>query len=391
MTIHAVDAGGASYSPLVCYALKGLENCWLAEHGCWSHCYHLDGRPQPNQSIPESDVFYSLNVLLGMSRLTGRDRLPYDIKATLERCSLRLLTLPVRTYAFGMALWASAELRLELPLKVESHIHALLSERRNWQGFTAQDIGMLLTGLSAQFAAGNRRGEHLLRPLFDFMVENYTSSTGLFYNSPGGWRRSFASFATQTYLTIACYNVAGVLKNERALALAAACVHKLISLQGPQGEWPWFYHVPSGKVVDFYEVYSVHQDGMAPAFLEHAERHGLPGARKALVRGFEWIYGANQLCQSMLRPEVGMIVRSHVRKGEIDSKVQRLVRSSWNALAGSSQGLTAPSQLTLRLECRSYHLGWVLWSFGARHDLPSITHAKALVEPRVADMLPSLH
>jgi hypothetical protein len=56
-------------SPLVRYALRGLERCWLSEHGCWSHIYHLDGRASPNESLRRSDVFYTLNVLLGMSRI----------------------------------------------------------------------------------------------------------------------------------------------------------------------------------------------------------------------------------------------------------------------------------------------------------------------------------
>jgi hypothetical protein len=390
MTVHSSTQQIGSFSPLISIALRGLDNCWMPELGRWSHCYHLDGRKPPNQSIPESDVFYSLNVLLGISRLSGRDRLGYDIKATFERCARSLLELPVKKYAFGMALWAGGDLKLELPAELESHIHDLLADRRNWSSFRAQDIGMLLTGLSVQVNAGNRRGESLIRPLFHYMVENYSSPSGLFYDSPTSWRRRFASFATQTYLTIACYNVSGLLKDDRPLALANACVKKLISLQGPQGEWPWFYHVPTGKVVDFYEVYSVHQDGMAPAFLEHAERHGVPGARDALLRGFEWIYGANQIGQSMLRPQIGMIVRSQVRKSELNSKAKRLLRSSFHALVSRSQGLIDPSELTLRLECRSYHLGWVLWSFGARHDVPSITHNKALVEPHIAAMLPTL-
>lgn len=387
MTISSTMPQEHTFSPLISYALRGLDNCWMPELGRWSHCYHLDGRKSPNQSIPESDVFYSLNVLLGMSRLTGRDCLAYDIAAIFERCARLLLELPVQKYVFGMALWAGGELKLELPAEVEHHIHRLLADRRNWNHFRAQDIGMLINGLSAQIKSGNQRGKDLVRPLFDFMVENYSSPSGLFHDSPTSWRRSFASFAAQTYLTIACYNVSSILEGDRPLALANRCVRKLINLQGPQGEWPWFYHVPTGRVVDLYEVYSVHQDGMAPAFLEHAELHGVPGARDALTRSFEWIFGANQLGQSMLRPELGMIVRSQARKGEQNSKTKRLLRSCFRALVGPSQGTIDARNLTLRLECRSYHLGWILWSFGARNDVPSITHAKALVKPRPAPAL----
>ena len=31
-------------SPLVNYALRGLERCWLPRERRWSHIYHLDGR-----------------------------------------------------------------------------------------------------------------------------------------------------------------------------------------------------------------------------------------------------------------------------------------------------------------------------------------------------------
>src|SRR6266404_7033668 len=37
-------------SPLVDYALNGLQRCWMPEYGRWSHIYHLDGRSQPNVS-----------------------------------------------------------------------------------------------------------------------------------------------------------------------------------------------------------------------------------------------------------------------------------------------------------------------------------------------------
>src|SRR3954454_20360995 len=87
-------------SPLVNYALNGLERCWLSEHRRWSHIYHLDGRDSPNESIPGSDVFYTLNVLLGMSRVAG---IPagIDLPETFRRNVLQLTQLPVRKYAFG--------------------------------------------------------------------------------------------------------------------------------------------------------------------------------------------------------------------------------------------------------------------------------------------------
>src|SRR5437868_3634298 len=91
-------------APLIDYAVKGLEKCWLPRHRRWSHIYHLDGRAEPNESLPPSDVFYTLNVLLGLSRVS---RVPsdLDLRAIFEHNTSLLTRLPVAKYAFGMALW----------------------------------------------------------------------------------------------------------------------------------------------------------------------------------------------------------------------------------------------------------------------------------------------
>src|SRR5690242_18247716 len=84
-------------SPLVDYALKGLERCWLPQFGRWSHIYHLDDRAHPNESLPPSDVFYTLNVLLGLTRVP---HLPDTIRLaeTFERNVSHLTTMPVSKY-----------------------------------------------------------------------------------------------------------------------------------------------------------------------------------------------------------------------------------------------------------------------------------------------------
>jgi hypothetical protein len=361
-------------SPLVNYALSGLRRCWLREHGRWSHIYHLDGRDRSNESLPPSDVFYTLNVLLGMSRL---DEIPDSINVpAIFQCNVRQLTrMPVAKYAFGMALWAAAELELDMPEDVVRHLNPLLAQE-NWRDFRAQDLGMLLTGIVAQARKG-QKCSHLADLLYRFLSERYHSESGLFFDAASGFRRRFASFATQTYLTIACYHYGEFAGNAEAIAMANACTRKLIALQGPRGEWPWFFDARHGRVLDFYEVYSVHQYGMAPAFLECAERHGVQEARAALIKGFNWVFGENQLGRSMLIPKLQLSVRSQVRKSELHTKNKRMLRAVGNVSLGRSSTLIDPAEVCLRLECRSYELGWILWSFGRRSDLSQLTHHQA--------------
>ncbi|MGN6284157.1 MAG: hypothetical protein ACTHM2_03295 [Afipia sp.] len=366
-------------SPLVNYALSGLQRCWMPEHGRWSHIYHLDGRAQPNQSIPHSDVFYTLNVLLGLSRLKV---IPdsIDVPEIFARNVSQLTMLPVAKYAYGMALWSSAELHLDIPGFVVSRIEELLSDQGSWRHLRAQDLGMLLTGAVAQVRAGEKRWLAYAHMLFVALTERFHSKSGLFYNAATGLRRRFSSFASQTYLTLACYHYAELTGNLHALSMAKECTRRLIELQGPQGEWPWFYDAPQGRVIDFYEVYSVHQYGMAPAFLECAERHDVRGARDALVTGFKWVLGQNQLHKSMLVPGLQMSFRSQIREGELHTNKRRAFRAMANAIARRDQRLIDPARIGLRLECRSYELGWILWSFGRRSDLIELTHDNAFVD-----------
>jgi hypothetical protein len=368
-------------SPLIRYTIRGLRNCWMPEHGRWSHIYHLDGRPNPNQSVPESDVFYTLNVLLGFSRIANPalDH-GFDLpKIFRENVSL-LPALPSPKYAYGMALWAAAELDLDVPTEALAAITSLVDDRKGWVTFRAQDLGMILIGCvkQARRDAGSAWTMRA-RDLFEFLKQRYSCPSGLFFDAAAGARRSFSSFATNTYLTLACYIYGEWSGDKDALSLAKACTRKLIELQGPRGEWPWFYYTPGGRVVDYYEVYSVHQEGMAPAFLQYAEQFGVPGATEALVKGFKWIFGQNQMNRSMIWKAEGLICRSQVRKGELLNKRKRMLRAIANALTGRPGTLINPSRLELRLECRSYELGWILWSFGQRTDLTELQYHSDLL------------
>ena len=366
-------------SPLIDYALAGLERCWLSEFGRWSHIYHLDGRRQPNESVPHSDIFYTLNVLLGLGRVRQVPR-KIDLAETFKRNASHLVTMPVSKYAFGMALWTGAVLGFEIPEEVLRQIKVILSDKRRWRSFRAQDLGMILIGVAAQARHDPQKWRPIAVELYAFLTDRYRSPSGLFFDAAFGLRRKFASFATQTYLSLACYAYGELVNDIRPIAIANACARKLIALQGPNGEWPWFFAAASGRVVDFYEVYSVHQCGMAPAFLEHAELHGVSEARSAIVKGFNWILGHNQMAMPMLVPALHMTIRSHVRKGELYTKKWRVIRALQNSLLGREAALIDQADLQLRLECRSYELGWILWSFGERSDLPELTHHKMFIE-----------
>src|SRR6266566_1239032 len=147
----------ATVSPLIRFVLRGLESCWLPLANRWSHIYHLDGRHSPNESVPPSDVFYTLNVLLGLSRLVRTGYAPpRDLRSIFMRNAGLLTELPVPLYAYGMALWTSAELGYPLPERVRVAAERLIDDRSGWRHWRAQDLGMILCGV-VRNAEDNRR------------------------------------------------------------------------------------------------------------------------------------------------------------------------------------------------------------------------------------------
>jgi len=362
-------------TPLITYAALGLRLCYMPERKLWSHKYHLDGRREPNESVPHSDGYYSLNVLLGFARNPGLIECePYDAASIYDAATRTLLLPEARIYALGMALWASAECDLKVPAFVLDKVRQLISNSQNSLSWSAQDAGLMLSGLVMQgrFDPAWLKAATSIK---NVILASFRAPSGLFFDSGIGFRKHFASFATQVYSCLGLYHYGEAMDDRAAIAAANECVAKLISLQGPEGEWPWFYVPSQGRVVDFYEVYSVHQHGMAPAILHHAIKHGVAGARDALLKGFVWLFGNNEMGRTMLVPDLHLIYRSQRRAGIFGSKGARVLRAFVNAALQRDDriGARGGGSRALTLEMRSYELGWILWSFGGVRNFPELT------------------
>jgi hypothetical protein len=132
LTEHREDL---SLSPAVSYALEGLRRCWQPEKARYSCRYKFDGTGPANLSVPESDAFYTLNVLLGFSRLRPILRREHgDVAAVYEGCCRESDNPKFKTYALGMALWAGAEVGLRPPGYLVDRVSSILSSSDGLRG-----------------------------------------------------------------------------------------------------------------------------------------------------------------------------------------------------------------------------------------------------------------
>ena len=176
--------------------------------------------------------------------------------------------------------------------------------------------------------------------------------------APNAWRGWIGSFADQVYPIYALTNFARAFGVGEALDNASACADGICRAQGPLGQWWWHYSATSGRVVQRYPVYSVHQEAMGPmALLEVARANGRD-MTYPILHGLRWILGQNEVGQDMRDLELGVVWRSVRFPGKARMVYQEV--ANW-ARAGSEPA--AVEGLTILRECRPYELGWLLFAF----------------------------
>jgi hypothetical protein len=150
----------------------------------------------------------------------------------------------------------------------------------------------------------------------------------------------------------------------------AAVAERIVDAQGPLGQWWWLYSSRTRKVVERYPVYSVHQDGMAFLGLVELERLGVGDFSRPLALGLDWLGGANELGTDLIDRDPPLINRCIQRAGsDADGPygfsrggLIRAIGRSAVPGAISDRAAVGPAGLEILRECRSYHLGWLLYA-----------------------------
>jgi hypothetical protein len=301
---------------------------------------------------------YTLIVLLGLLRAQAAGvEVPIE-PAELKRVVIRELESgELSPGDLGLLLWADSRSGAELGERVQR----LLERRLAAAGLApleGLDLSWVLIG-----AAASEADVLLDRALYSQLAR--ADPSGLFRHYDADRRARFPNFATQIYGVLALASVARLREDGRALAAARRAADRLLGLQREDGGWPWIYDTRSGRVVEPYEIYTVHQDAMAPmALFELSDATGDPRYREAAVRGLDWVFGRNDLGRSMLDSDVGIIYRSIRRTRPLDRLL--LYANTGSALAGRPLFAGHRGRLELNPTDRPYHLGWLLEAWAGR-------------------------
>jgi hypothetical protein len=143
----------------------------------------------------------------------------------------------------------------------------------------------------------------------------------------------------------------------------------VLALQADDGAWPWLLDVRCGLPIDLYPIFSVHQDSMAMLFLFAARARGVPGTQEAIELSFRWNLGCNELHAAILQEHPYAWFYRSIERAERWPRARRYLRG----LGRAPRAYPPPSPgVRLNRECRSYHPGWVLYTWSGEASTPAL-------------------
>ena len=315
-------------------------------------------------------VRYTLMVELGLLRARAAGyAIPFEIDE-LEAVAWRELDAErLRPGDIGLMTWINARRDGGRGEELVSCLGAALGATGGLGAQVGMELAWIVLGLAHDAAsAGSPAGTRLLSEAVDQLLRNRAPSGLIRHFGDARRRARFPNFATEIYSVLALAVVARHGLDDRALPAARALADRLLEMQLPDGGWPWLFDADRGTVVERYEIYSVHQDAMAPmALLELCEVDSQQRYIDAVARGLAWIHGHNELGIDMVDRANQVVLRS-IRRKRVQDRLWLSVKTGATLAGLSTRGASARLVETNPTD-RPYHFGWVLEAWCGRESV----------------------
>ena len=190
----------------------------------------------------------------------------------------------------------------------------------------------------------NGRAAGLAERLFDLIRTHFVyAGSGLPRHSVARYRAHTVSFGSIVYFLRAIYAYGEAFDSDAARELFTNGVARVLTIQGDDGGWPWMIDVRTGRPIDLYPIFTVHQDSMAMLFLFPAEDCGIPrgdGRRSSAASGGTSDATSSTRGWSGPAPTRGSTVRS---SGPSDGPGRDATSAAWARLPPCSRPVAGGS------------------------------------------------
>jgi len=206
----------------------------------------------------------------------------------------------------------------------------------------------------------------LLRSVATQVAECFNASSKVFPHLTGnsGYRTHVACFADQVYPILALSDYSLLTGDRSALEIADRCAGQICRQQGLDGQWWWHYDVRTGRVIEGYPVYAIHQDAMAPMALFALREAGGPDFSEQIALGLKWLAHSPELKGESLVDLPRDVVWRKVARQE-SRKFSRYLQAgaSWLHPDLRIKGIDVLfPPVVIDYETRPYHFGWLLYA-----------------------------
>ncbi len=315
---------------------------------------------------------YTVNTLLGLNRAARTEGLDISVAAVdemvktftrLNASALKSIAdMGLYTLLLAESGWSGAEDAARSTLE---RLATSLDGAKP-HAFTIQDLAWVIWGAAAATRRGFSGADELGRSATALVKNHFVDpSSGLPRHSTKRYRRNVVSFGGLAYFLRAMHEAAHTFDDADAASLFSNGVRLAVSLQGPQGEWPWMIHVRTGQPFEVYPIFSVHQDSMAMLFLLPALDGGQPRTEGVIARSMAWGFGNNELGVQFYLDDPFFAYRS-IERAERLPRLRRYIRFLSYSITRRPGAFGGGRHLRLNDQCRSYHLGWILFAWSDR-------------------------
>ena len=347
------------------FALERLPSLQLGD-GAFCHEVSAESGWRPTGR----SLRYTLIVLVGLLRAEDNDiDHPFHTGGLRSRLLSELASEELTAGDIGLFLWAESRGDGRAMGELLAALARRLPAEDPFCKLETFEVAWILTGLAEAATRGeSATGEELLGAARRELLEVRQVASGLMIHLRTGPRKRLPHFADQIHSALALSQLARDRDDADAREGARRVADRIVATQLDDGGWPWICDPVRGRVVEPYELYSVHQDALAMIGLHGvSQATGDDSYRAAAARGLDWLYGENQLGIAMFDREAGAIYRS-IRRRQSGRRF-RQAGSAARALTNSAPRSPKPAELEVNRSMRPFHLGWLLEAWAGREEL----------------------
>jgi len=350
------------------YCVKGLEPAYIPSERVFA-TRRLDKGKMVHVRDHEIEYLATMNALMGLhcARSHG-SKVFLDIESDYQATAARLEEYSRSSLHIAATFWTGRCLGIEIPPHALSLFKEILenTSRQNYPDTKS------MTWAIVACLTGDDEYHNDALALAKAAGERYINQKTLLVRQVrDGIRENWASFGAHSLMAYALLLLARKTGDSWARDMGLSIARKLVQLQGTKGQWGWMYHVPSGRLVDFYPVFSVHQYGYAAFFLVEAIDQGYEEFREPFLRGFQWVLGQNELGQSMVAPEHQIIWRYIIRKPP-NPILKKMLRGTATYLGLQKAAPLGADLLQIDQQCWGFEMALPLCIFSGRQDFREI-------------------